>query len=310
MILRTPERGFLGAPLKTVDTLSTPLAFLGVPFGPAYANDDLTEGLDAPRRIREAYDDYPWTAPESYNFEWGFALADRGELLSDLGDVVGDVRNMEATFEEITGLIRSMIAAGVVPVVQGGLDSVPPLVAAAFDAHAGVNVLHLDSHLDFRDEKDGIRDGYSSPIRRIREMPWVHDIVQLGLRGTGSATVETVRDAEAAGNRILSARQFRRVGVDDFIASLDTARPWLVTLDADALDPAIAPGVAAPEPGGLGYPDVYEILTWIASSGLLAGLVVTEFVPALDQGGRTANTLSRLIAAAVAHFNLVAQQDL
>jgi arginase family enzyme len=53
-------------------------------------------------------------------------------------------------------------------------------------------VLQIDAHLDGREERLGVRGGYSSPMFRLREMPWVRFIAQVGLRGTGFSRREEV----------------------------------------------------------------------------------------------------------------------
>ena len=57
----------------------------------------------------------------------------------------------------------------------------------AFADRGPLTVVQVDAHLDFRDEVAGVRDGYSSPMRRASEMGHVERIVQVGLRGVGSA---------------------------------------------------------------------------------------------------------------------------
>ena len=81
------------------------------------------------------------------------------------------------------------------PLVVGGDDSIPPMVVGAYRDFKRIHLLHIDAHIDFRDEVRGVRDGYSSPIRRIREMPWIDRIVQVGMRGPGSARPQDVADA-------------------------------------------------------------------------------------------------------------------
>ena len=50
-----------------------------------------------------------------------------------------------------------------------------------------ITLVHVDAHLDWRHEVNGETEGYSSPIRRAAEMPWIDKIVQIGMRGIGSA---------------------------------------------------------------------------------------------------------------------------
>lgn len=300
--LSPPVQTFLGVPLELdPKRVTTAFGFLGVPFGPAYAEDDLVEGLDAPECVRGAYANYPWTNWDGYNFEWKKSLFSDGvPTLTDLGNVVGDLRRIDSVKEIVGTTVSTLLSQNVIPLVQGGLDSVPPLVLAAYDSHEDINVLHIDSHIDFTDHVNGVTDGYSSPIRRIREMPWVHEIVQVGMRGSGRPDIGVVNEARASGNRIVTARDFLREGVDRFLQSISLDRRWVVLLDCDGLDPSVAPGVVAKEPGGLSYYDAFDILTFLSARNRLAGFVTTEFVPTLDIGGLTAVTVSRLFAAVVA----------
>ena len=69
-------------------------------------------------------------------------------------------------------------------------------VMRAFDVFGtDVTLIHVDAHLDWRDDINGEKEGYSSPIRRASEMPWIDKIVQIGMRGIGSARQQEVDDA-------------------------------------------------------------------------------------------------------------------
>ena len=112
----------------------------------------------------------------------------------------------------------------------------------------------MDAHLDFRDEVAGLRDGYSSPIRRLRELPWVRTVVQVGLRDVGSAREEEVLAARAAGNVLVRAEEVHARGaalLDELAARFDPAHRVYITVDVDGLDPSCAPGTLWPAPGGL-----------------------------------------------------------
>ncbi len=92
--------------------------------------------------------------------------------------------------------------ADAVPIVLGGDDSIPIPVLAAYEGRGPITVLQVDAHLDFRDEVAGVRNGYSSPMRRASEMEHVDDLFQVGLRGVGSARARDVADARARGNTL------------------------------------------------------------------------------------------------------------
>ena len=69
--------------------------------------------------------------------------------------------------------------------------------------------------------------------------------------------------------------------------------PLYVSIDLDALDPAFAPGVAHPEPGGLSARDVIQVLHRVR--GPVVGADVVELLPAADQGHRTAVVAAKLV---------------
>ena len=82
-----------------------------------------------------------------------------------------------------TAAVTAILERGAVPVCIGGDDSVPIPILRAYAGRGPLTVLQVDAHLDFRDEVHGVREGYSSPMRRASEMDHVTRIVQVGLRG-------------------------------------------------------------------------------------------------------------------------------
>lgn len=78
--------------------------------------------------------------------------------------------------------------------------------------------------IDNRDERDGVREGYSSVMRRASDLPWVKNMVQIGLRGIGSARQQEIYDALAFGNIFIRARDIHREGIDVCIQRIPAAR--------------------------------------------------------------------------------------
>jgi agmatinase len=277
----------------------TPFAYLGIPYGPPYRPEDLTDAAGAADAIRACVRRQEYASvSHHYDFDLGGPLFRDGIVtVTDCGDVVGDDSDPDAIWERAVEAIRPLVEHGVVPLVLGGLDAIPPMVAQPFDATGErLNVLHVDAHVDFRDEVEGERRGYSSPIRRIREMPHVGEIVQIGLRSVGSGRPSDVRDALEAGNVLVTAADIHQHGVEPVLERLDAIDGrWLVTIDCDGLDPTIAPGVGWPEPGGLTFPHIATIVRALSRSSRVAAVDVTEFQPHRDIAGMTALTVSRLL---------------
>ena len=279
--------------------VTTPYAFLGIPYGPPYEPADLTVCAGAADAVRRMAHKMEYGAlAHHYNFDWDGPLYPDGvPTLTDCGNVAGDPADPAGIWERGLEVVRALVAGGVTPLVLGGLDAIPPIVVQGFEEP--LHVLQVDSHLDFRDEVNGERRGYSSPMRRIREMPHVGRIVQVGLRGMGSARPSDVEDARAAGNELVTAREIHEQGIDRVVRSLTSDRRWVITIDCDGLDPTIAPAVGWPEPGGLAYPQMAAIVRALAEQDRVAALVITEFQPDLDIAGITAMHLVRLLLLVV-----------
>jgi agmatinase len=297
--LQPPAVAFLGADIvPDPAAVTTTYAFLGIPFGPPYRPEDLTVCAGAADAIRELARDMEYGPPFAthFDFDWGGPLFPGGTpTVTDLGNVVGDRADPEAIWDRAVGVLRPLVEAGRVPLVVGGLDAIPPMVVEAFDGRETVNVLHVDAHVDFRNEVDGVRRGYSSPIRRIRELACTGTIVQVGLRAVGSGRPQDVEDARRAGNHLLTAWEIHEHGIGPVLQLLDaTPGRWVVTIDCDGLDPTIAPAVGWPEPGGLTYPQIAGLVRAVARAGRVAATIVTEFQPALDAQRMTARTVTRL----------------
>jgi arginase len=71
-----------------------------------------------------------------------------------------------------------------------------------------------------------------------------------------------------------------------------------VSLDMDALDPEVAPGVGTPVRGGLSYREAHLALELVAESGLADSLEVVEVNPILDRENATALLAVELVASA------------
>ena len=291
--LRAPDHPFLESKVELDPTrVQTGYAFLGIPFGPPYEPQDLEVCAGAADGVRASARKMTYREmSHHYHFDWGGPLGDPD--VTDCGDVIGDADDADGIWGRGLDVTRALAERGVTPLVLGGLDAIPPIVVGGFTEP--LHVLHVDSHLDFREEVGGQTRGYSSPIRRIREMPHVERVVQIGLRGVGSARPSDVEEAVAAGNELVTAREIHEQGVASVVDRLGGDGRWVVTIDCDGLDPTIAPAVGWPEPGGLTYPQISAIVRSLAERDRVAALVVTEFQPDLDIGGITAMHIVRVL---------------
>lgn len=299
---------FLDIPRCTdLSTLNAHVAIVGVPFGVPYDN-----GLDysmaasfAPSEIREQSLSFsPWYASH-YDYDLGGDLfAGRDVKIVDCGDVAMVPGRWEENSHGTTATIKAILDRGAVPIAIGGEDSTPIPVMRAFDERGPACVIQIDAHIDWREERNGTRQGLSSTMRRASEMPWVKGMMQIGIRGFGSARKLEFDDARKYGSIIVGAEELHRVGVEDILRRVPASDRYYVTIDADSLDPAIAPGVWGPAFGGLTYYEVTNLFRGIAAKGRIIGFDFVEVIPSNDVKHMTARLATRLIMnliGAIAH---------
>ena len=288
---------FLDAPrCEDVRALDADVAIIGVPFGVPYELEYSTRASAAPRAIREQSLKYvPWYASH-YDFDFGGDLfGGRPPRIVDCGDVAmapgAWVENGAAT----TATIREILRRGALPVALGGEHSIPIPVMRAFDAYGPMCVVQLDAHIDWRDDREGVRDGLSSTMRRASELPWVKGMAQIGIRGFGSARETEFKDTRAYGSVIVGAEELHRAGVEAVLSRVPDAPAYYITLDADGLDPSIAPGIWSPAFGGLTYYEATNLLRGVAAKGRVHGFDLVEVIPSLDVHHLTSRLAARLI---------------
>ncbi len=259
---------------------------------------------DAPRAIRSGIANWAG-AREHMDFDLGGRLLPEGVTAVDCGDLDIDPNDAAANRARITEATRQVIDGGAVPVVLGGDDSVPIPLFQAFEGRGPFTVLQIDAHIDWRDEVQETKFGLSSTMRRASEMPWIGRIIQVGMRGSGSARVSDYQDALRAGVTFVTARDVAAWGIQAALDAIPKGGDLLITLDCDALDPSVIPGVIGPAPGGMGYWQVVELLHGAAQRARIAAFDLVEFVPQRDIQQQGALVAARLVVNAI---GLIARQ--
>jgi arginase len=218
--------------------------------------------------------------------------------------------------ERVAELVTRSVEEGLLPLVLGGDHSVAiGTLGGLARVHGPGGVLWIDAHGDLNRPE-------TSPTGNVHGMPLA---VALGLAGDGfdssawslpAVTPERVvlvgvRSLDPAEAELLSGLDTQvytmsdvdRLGLERVIReALDrVAGPGFVhvSLDMDALDPDIAPGVGTPVRGGLSYREAHLALELVAESGLAGSLEVVEVNPILDRENETAKLAVELVASAL-----------
>lgn len=276
-------------------------AVFGAPHGTPYRSIDNRVHGGAPDAFRAAMaEDRAWLQ----HFDWDFddqLLPDPLFRALDLGNLKTAAKDGAGNRKKIEAMTRSIVSAGAVPIMFGGDDSVPIPFLAGFNEGPAVTILQIDAHIDWRDERENERNGFSSTMRRASEMDHVWRIVQAGARGIGSARAQEVEDARNWGARIEPAKRIHRDGNDAVLEHIDEGSDCVICLDLDALNSSVMPAVAYPSPGGLSFLQVTELIAGVAAKAKIAGFAMVEFVPKRDLKGTAAFTAGRIAAHVLGH---------
>lgn len=233
---------------------------------------------------------------ENWDFDLGGPLfGDQPLSCVDWGNLSTTMSENAANRAQIERTTREILALPAVPILLGGDDSTPIPFIAGFADHGPIWLVQIDAHIDWRDEVGGERYGYSSPMRRASEMPHVEGMIQIGMRGVGSARLAEVETAARYGSRFVTARDIHEHGVESAIRHIPEGARVVFSLDCDGLDPSIMPGVIAPSPGGLTYTQVIDLIAGVGRRARIAGFDLVEFYPPADIGNLTALTAARLL---------------
>lgn len=167
-------------------SLRAQIAVIGVPYLSPYAVAKSYDSQNAVATIRQASLTYQKLDHFDFDFD-GPLLGNPPLSCVDYGNIVRESEPFDQYAQSITCAVRELLVQGTVPVVIGGDHGTTIPVLRAYENFEDLCVVQIDAHLDWVDERDGIREGFSSPMRRAFEMPYVSSVVQIGLRGQGSA---------------------------------------------------------------------------------------------------------------------------
>lgn len=276
---------FCGAPHRGIEEFASGIAVIGVPWdqGVGYRPG----ARFGPSAIRQVSSRYP-AAGGYYDPDRDQAFLQDAAVF-DLGDVDVIATRVERTFENVTAAVRRIVERGGYPLVLGGDHSITFPVVRALD-RGPLGILQLDAHLDYADEVGEARYTSSTVMRRVRELPHAQRLVTVGVRGLRTSA-RVIAESRSHENIVLSASAFDPRQILDH---LGPELAWYVTVDLDVLDPAQAPGVSSPEPGGLTVAQVAALLQTLEGKVSVVGCDVVELNPLVDPTGITAVAAANL----------------
>lgn len=271
----------------------------GTPYTVSVPQDGLETGPDAVRRAITAASVHI----DHWDFDFDGPLLNDGALQAvDLGDVATSPDDAGQNRRNIEAVTRAVRAAGAVPLLIGGDDSVAIPFMRGLEDGEPLHILQIDAHIDWRDDIEGERLGYSSTMRRASELASTASMTQVGIRAVGSARRAEVETALAWGSRLVTVAEARRLGITALADTIPRDGSLLIHIDCDAMDPGICPGINALSPGGFAFHEMTEIIAAAMQGRRLAGFSIVEFQPRADVNDMSAAVVGRLVSHVLGHL--------
>lgn len=257
---------FLGLDRRAADYRTARFAVLPVPYD---ATTSFGVGTrDGPRAIISASQQV-----ELYDEELGRETLRAG--IATLDPLAPAAAGPQAMLERVGRAARRVVRDGKFLIALGGEHSISSaLVQAVRSRFRSLSVLQIDAHADLRDSYQGSPFSHAAVMRRI------HDLgvpaVAVGVR---SFSREEARFIRSAGKPVITARACHqsRDWIDQAVAGL--SEHVYLTIDIDGFDPAFAPGTGTPEPGGLNWYQVVDLLAAVARARTIVAADLVEVRP-------------------------------
>lgn len=275
---------FLRSPISLdLDELDAAIAVMGVPFdegSPFLAGSRL-----GPRALREHSLRFVgggkkgFYNPETEKQYLEYEMANG--LIVDAGDADILPTNVEKTFENVTQMMRKLLARGALPVVLGGDHSITYPVVRAFETP--LHVVHFDAHSDYAPFIHDLRFTNQHAFRHISPMAHVLSLTQVGIRSLRESK-DMVGDSIRDGNRVVTMPEFRRLTPAGLARLVPKGAACYVSIDVNVLDLSLVPGCVSAEPNGMSYAELRDTLKALAERTQVIGFDFVEVNPQLDVG--------------------------
>ncbi len=276
------------------DEINADVAVMGAPFD--FGSQFRTGSRMGPRGIREASTLFSFGHAGAYDFEDDVTyLPSDSTRIVDIGDA--DIIHTDTTksHSNIKFGVKKILAANAIPVVMGGDHSINIPCINAFENEEPFHLIQIDAHLDFVDQRHGVKFGHGNPMRRASEKGYVSGMTQIGIRNVSSTAKEGYVDAREIGSKIFSVRHVRQMGLNKILDEIPKGKRYYITIDIDAFDPSIASGTGTPSHGGFYYYEVLELIDGIIKQGSVVGLDLVEVAPDYDVTNSTSTLAAQLL---------------
>jgi agmatinase len=188
-----------------------------------------------------------------------------------------DLGSPESAVQSVASAVRDLASTGKLVAVLGGEHALSAGVAKGLaDVHGELAIVQLDAHADLRESYEGTRYSHACAGRRMLE---AGRLFQLGIRSLDITEAAYLRDNPSRVTCIHAEAMRQDRSYLETLAEFVKGKPVFLTMDVDVFDPSLMPSTGTPEPGGLFWYDVLEIVRAVAAGGKVVGFDCVELSP-------------------------------
>lgn len=190
--------------------------------------------------------------------------------------------------DRIRNVVKKLLNENKTPILIGGEHTISLGAIMAFDKD--VVVIDLDAHSDLRNSYEGSQYSHACVMRRIFESG--RSLIEVGVRAMSQEEFDFAKEKNIPIYfRTMLKKNFRK-----FLAKINEqikGKNVYLSIDVDVFDPSEAPGVSTPEPDGLTFSEVKEIIKTICNSAVIKGIDLVEVTPI------PGNTITEFLSARI-----------
>lgn len=187
----------------------------------------------------------------------------------------------EDMIEKVCSATQEVLKAGKFPVLLGGEHSVSIGAVKAFaEVTPNLSVLHLDAHYDLRNEYFGSKFNHGCVARRISE---ICPVVEVGTRSMSKEEKDFLVAQPNGSVKVVSVYDILETPMWKDKVSKSLTENVYITIDMDIFDPSLVPAVGTPEPGGIGWYEILDLLKEISKDKKIVGFDIVELCPIKGQ---------------------------
>lgn len=258
----------------------------------------------------------------------GYKVFDKGDIGIKTKEVL-NITNPKLKYldeivkasNELALQVEKSLNSGNFPLCIGGDHSIALGSIAGIASHCKkhnkkLGIIWVDAHADMNTDLTspsgnihgmgfsaslGLGDKSLTELMNINPKAEAQNCALIGVRSIDDKERENMN---SLGLQVFSMHEIDKLGIykiiskviEDLKSKVDHIH---LSFDVDAIDPETAPGVGTPVKGGLSYRESHLLMEVIAESGCLSSMEIAEVNPILDNGNRTAELVSMMVASSL-----------